>query len=159
MLWPGPENPHIVYGRGGTPTFMSPPDRHHLPSSYGSDIWALGVTMYEWITLGVCALFSPFFFQLTWLVKLGLRGVCSRWDLGGEQETSVIGCGSRFFSARTSSFPSCCVRCSHRTQRLSPGPCHTGSRTGTRFSATPCGGLHNCFKTYILDSVLPRGRS
>ncbi|KAJ7873887.1 kinase-like domain-containing protein [Mycena olivaceomarginata] len=66
MLWPGPENPHIVYGRGGTPTFMSPPDRHHLPSSYGSDIWALGVTMYEWITLGTCVEFAV---DGTWAVN------------------------------------------------------------------------------------------
>ncbi|KAF7376551.1 Serine/threonine-protein phosphatase [Mycena sanguinolenta] len=52
MLWPDAENPHRLHVRGGTPGYMSPPALEHRPCSYGADLWAVGMVLYEWLTLG-----------------------------------------------------------------------------------------------------------
>ncbi|KAF7357786.1 Serine/threonine-protein phosphatase [Mycena venus] len=49
MLWPSTDNPHQVRPRGGTPGYMFPPILRRQVCSYGADLWAVGIVMYEWL--------------------------------------------------------------------------------------------------------------
>ncbi|KAJ7267613.1 kinase-like domain-containing protein [Mycena haematopus] len=65
MLWPEADNPHRLRVRGGTPGYMSPPVLANQPCSYGADLWAVGMVLYEWLSMGA----RPTFHGNTWVPR------------------------------------------------------------------------------------------
>ncbi|KAJ7354671.1 kinase-like domain-containing protein [Mycena albidolilacea] len=49
LLWPGTDNPHSSQVHGGTPGYMSPPAERRELCSYGSDLFAFGTLLQEWM--------------------------------------------------------------------------------------------------------------
>ncbi|KAJ7162109.1 kinase-like domain-containing protein [Mycena filopes] len=50
MLWPDDQNPHTTTAAGGTPGYISPAAEMGQACSYGADLWAFGVILFEWLT-------------------------------------------------------------------------------------------------------------
>ncbi|KAJ7075148.1 kinase-like domain-containing protein [Mycena belliarum] len=49
LLWPGPDNPHSTYIKGGTVGFRSPASEMG-ECSFGADLFAVGVIIHRWMT-------------------------------------------------------------------------------------------------------------
>ncbi|KAJ7086177.1 kinase-like domain-containing protein [Mycena belliarum] len=49
LLWPGPDNPHSAYIKGGTVGFRSPASGMG-ECSFGADLFAVGVIIHRWMT-------------------------------------------------------------------------------------------------------------
>ncbi|KAJ7505275.1 kinase-like domain-containing protein [Mycena galericulata] len=66
FLWPGPDNPHSVEVlQSGTPRYQSPPVKSGDPVSYGTDLWAVGMIMHQWLTGHVSVLVNSLIVLLT----------------------------------------------------------------------------------------------
>jgi serine/threonine protein kinase len=63
MLWAEEENPHQMEVCSGTLGYMTPLVMMRQPCSYGADLWAFGVVLYEWLTERVWARFHLFPFE------------------------------------------------------------------------------------------------
>lgn len=63
MLWPGPDNPHCGVFGSGTWDYQSPRVKLEEEVSYGTNLWAVGMIIHDWLT-GCVSVFVTSFFVL-----------------------------------------------------------------------------------------------